>query len=74
MVIKLVSEAIFYILAGILGIYSVAMVYVLLRFGRSKILALLLCAFYLIILTSLYAAALQNLSAIHFPADSQFLL
>lgn len=65
--IKLAAEIIFYGLLGILGIYSVMMVYVLVRYGKSKILALAASAFYAIILTTLYGAALANFQAIKFP-------
>lgn len=58
--IKLLSVIIFYGLMLILGFLSTLMVYVLVRFGKSKILAILLSAFYLMIMTSLYAAALSN--------------
>lgn len=71
--IKLAAEIIFYGLLGILGLYSVMMVYVLVRYGKSKILALVASAFYAIILTTLYGAALANFAAIRFP-NIDFLL
>lgn len=67
--IKLVIEVIFYGAMLFLGFYSIIMIYVLLRFGKSKILGLIISVFYLILITSLYAAALENFNNIPF---SQF--
>lgn len=65
-IIKLIVQILFYGLIGLLTVYSMIMIYVLLRFGKSKILALIVGAFYLVIMLSLYSAALINLSNIPF--------
>ncbi|MBI4050672.1 MAG: hypothetical protein HY396_01710 [Candidatus Doudnabacteria bacterium] len=67
MIIKLLVQILFYGLMMILAFYSLLMVYVLLRFGKSKVLGLVLSAFYLILITSLYAAAIANFNQISFP-------
>ncbi|OGE77887.1 MAG: hypothetical protein A2751_02475 [Candidatus Doudnabacteria bacterium RIFCSPHIGHO2_01_FULL_46_14] len=67
MIIKLIVQTVFYILLGIHAIYSLVMVYILLHYGKSKILSLTVCALYAIIMTTLYAAALANFSALSFP-------
>jgi hypothetical protein len=57
---------IFYLLmAGFVG-YSLIALYALIRFGRSKILSLVIALLYLLISASLYAAALGSLNAIRF--------
>lgn len=67
MLIKLAVQAIFYILMGIHGLFSLVMVYVLLRYGKSKILGLTISALYAIVSTTLYAAAQANFNALTFP-------
>ena len=67
MIIKLLAQILFYGLAGILAAYSVVMVYALLRFGHSKILGLVLSGFYVIVIVTLYAAAVGNFARIAFP-------
>jgi len=49
------------------ALYSAVTVYVLLKFGKSKILAIVISLFYLVVMTSLYAAAVSNFEAIIFP-------
>jgi hypothetical protein len=41
-------------------------IYALLRFGRSKMLGIVVSLLYLIIAAGLYAAAVSNLNNIHF--------
>ncbi len=67
MIVKLLAQILFYGLMIILAFYSVLMVYVLLRFAKLKILALIISALYLILITSLYAAAVANFNQIPFP-------
>ncbi|OGE75639.1 MAG: hypothetical protein A3K06_00600 [Candidatus Doudnabacteria bacterium RIFCSPHIGHO2_01_52_17] len=65
--IKLIVYLLFYGLIFLVAAYSLIMVYILLRFGKSKILGVVLGAFYLLIMLSLYAAAEANLSHIPLP-------
>ena len=65
--IKLIVYLLFYALILLLAVYSLIMVYILLRFGKSKILGAVLSAFYLLVMLSLYAAAEANLSRIPLP-------
>jgi len=57
---------VFYIIMAGFVIYSLLAIYALLRFGRSKILAIIVSIIYLIISAGLYTMAVANLSAIHF--------
>ena len=68
--IEIVAKILFYALMGTFGVFSLIEVYILLRFGRSKILGLVLSAFYAILMLSLYAAALDNFQQIRFPQIS----
>ena len=68
--IKLLVQIIFYSLAGILALYSVVMIFVLLRYGRSKILGLVISGFYIIMVITIYAAAVGNFVRITFPEIS----
>ncbi len=61
---KLLFEILFFAAMTILGIFSLIMIYVLLRFGKSKSLGLILSALYLLLMISLFAAAVANLNAI----------
>ncbi len=65
--IKLAASVIVYLLLAGLGLYSLAMLYALLRFGKSKLLGLLVTAFYLILMLSLYSAVQSNFDKIVFP-------
>lgn len=67
MIIKLLVQTVFFILMGIHGLYSIVMVYILLRYGKSKILGLMVSALYAIIVTTLYAAAMANFNQLTFP-------
>ena len=57
---------IFYIIMAGFVIYSLFALYALLRFGKSKILSIVVALIYLIFCASLYAAAVANLNAIKF--------
>ncbi len=57
---------IFYIIMAGFVLYSLLALYALLRFGRNKILAIIVSLLYLIITAGLYAAAISNLSNIKF--------
>ena len=56
----------FYVVTAGFILYSLMALYSLLRWGQSKITAILVSVFYLIIATSLYAAAIIKLNAIKF--------
>ena len=55
--ILLITQIIFYGLILVLGIFSLTMIYALLRFGKSKVLALVLVVLYTILMAGLYTAA-----------------
>lgn len=57
---KLILQILFYLLMGGFALYSFTMVYILLRYGKSKILGLSVAVFYFILIASLYGAALAN--------------
>lgn len=57
---------VFYIIMAGFVLYSLIALYALLRFGRSKILAIIVSILYLLISASLYAVAVSNLNSIHF--------
>ena len=62
---SLLALAFYLFMAGFI-LYSLISLYALMRFGRSKILAIIVSIIYLIISASLYAAAVGNLNLIHF--------
>jgi len=57
---------VFYIVTAGFILYSLVALYALLRFGRSKVVGILVSVFYLIMATSLYTAAIIKLNAIRF--------
>ena len=57
---------IFYIIMAGFVLYSLLALYALLRFGRSKVLAIGISIIYLIISAGLYAVAVGNLNNIKF--------
>jgi hypothetical protein len=57
---------VFYLFMAGFVLYSLLAIYSLLRFGQSKILGIIISILYLIISAGLYAAAVNNLNAIHF--------
>lgn len=65
--IKTVSEILFYLVILALSLYSLIMVYSLLRYGQSKLLGIVVSALYLVIFFSLFLAALGNFESIPFP-------
>ena len=64
--LKTLLELLFDLTMLVLAIYSLILVYILFRFGQSKALSLVVSALYVIIMASLYAAALQNFNAVPF--------
>jgi len=52
---------VFYVLMAGFILYSLIALYALLRFGRSKIVGILVSILYLVITAGLYAAAVANL-------------
>lgn len=72
MILQLLVQSVFYILLGIHALYSLVMVYILLRYGKSKILSLTVCALYAIVITTLYAAAMANFTQLSFPDFNLF--
>ncbi len=65
--IKLLAEILFYALMLLLAVYSAVMIYVLLRFGESKIFGFVLSAFYFLLMVSFYAAASVQFENLPFP-------
>lgn len=57
---------VFYVLMAGFLLYSLLALYAVLRFGRSKILAIIVSLLYLMISAGLYAAAVGNLDNIRF--------
>lgn len=64
---QLAALVIFYGLMAILGLFSLVMIYVLLRFGKSTMLGLVVIGLYLVIMGSLYGLAIANFAALQFP-------
>ena len=56
---------IFYLLMAGFVLYSLLALYALLKFGRTKILAIVVSLLYLIVMAGLYAAAVGNLNNIN---------
>ena len=65
--IEFAAKIIFYALMSLFGIYGLLMIYILLRFGRSTLLGIVLSAFYAVLILSLYAAAVASFEQIPFP-------
>lgn len=65
--IKIAAQLIFHLIMLFFGVYSLVMVYVLMRFGESKIVGALITVLYFIVMGSLYAAATANFYHIPFP-------
>ncbi|MBX4186936.1 MAG: hypothetical protein KW802_01600 [Candidatus Doudnabacteria bacterium] len=53
---------IFYLLMVVFVLYSLLAIYSLLRFGRTKIMGIIMALLYLIICAALYASAVGNLN------------
>jgi hypothetical protein len=70
MLITILAKIIFFGLILILALYSVIMLYSLIRFGKSKVLGLVMSALYLLLMVSLYTAAQNGFNAILFPTLS----
>ncbi len=64
--IQTILALIFYIIMAGFAFYSILAIYTLLRYARSKPLALAVVLLYLVISSGLYAAALINLNSIKF--------
>lgn len=67
MIIKLISEIIFWGLMLLFGLFGFAMIFSLLKYGKSLILGLAVSAVFLIIMFSLFGAAVVNFNNINFP-------
>lgn len=65
-IVSTILGLIFYLLMAGFMLYSLLTIYSLLRFGRSRILGIIVSILYLIITAGLYAAAVSNLNAIKF--------
>lgn len=65
--IRIIAQLIFHLMMLFFGIYSLVMVYVLIRFGESKTIGILITVLYFIVMGSLYAAATANFYHIPFP-------
>jgi hypothetical protein len=57
---------VFYLLMAGFAIYSLLALYALMRFGRTKILTIIVSVIYLLISGGLYAAAVSYLNAVKF--------
>ncbi len=66
MEIKFLFQILFFALMLLIALISLVIIYVLLRFGKSRTLGLTISAFYILIMISLYAAAFANFSLIPF--------
>ncbi|OGE82461.1 MAG: hypothetical protein A3B10_00085 [Candidatus Doudnabacteria bacterium RIFCSPLOWO2_01_FULL_44_21] len=64
--ISSIVSLIFYLIMAGFVLYSLIALYALLRYGRSKILAIVVSLVYLTITAGLYVAAVNNLSNIKF--------
>ena len=53
---------------AVFALYSAVMIYSLLRFGKSKILGIVISIFYLVVMLSLFAAATANFADIAIPS------
>lgn len=67
MIVRLIAEVIFYGLMLLFGLFSFAMIFTLLKYGRSVIVGLVISAVFLIVMFSLYATALANFGKLPFP-------
>ena len=61
-----ILSIVFYLIMVGIVLYSLIAIYALLRYGRDRILAIIISLVYLIISASLYAAAVGNLNNIKF--------
>ena len=61
-----IISIIFYLIVAAFVLYSLLALFSLLKFGRSKILGIIISLLYLIITVSLYAAAVGNLNSLKF--------
>jgi len=59
--INLIVTAIYYILVAGLALFSIFAVYILMRYGRNKILGLSVCLFYAILFLALFQQSHQAL-------------
>ncbi len=64
--IKSLAEILFYGLMILLAVYSSTLVYVILRFGKSKVLGFILSLTFVLILFSLFGVANVNFQQIPF--------
>lgn len=61
------AQIVFYALTTLFAVYSFLLIYVLLRFGQSRILGFTLSALYVFALLVLYSTAQYYFSALTFP-------
>ena len=66
MTTKFLFQILFFALMLLIALISLVIIYVLLRFGKSRTLGLTVSAFYVLIMVSLYAIAFANFSLIPF--------
>lgn len=67
MIIEEIAKLLFYGFSGLIGLYSIIMIYVLLAYGRSRVLGLALSAFYVLLIVSIYSSAVGQFLRITFP-------
>lgn len=66
------AKLVFYFLMSAITLYALISVYALIRFAQSKALALIVSALFLIIMLSLFGAAVGNFRQIPFEQFSFF--
>lgn len=64
--VETILALVFYIIMAGFAIYSLMAIYALVRYGRSKLIALGIALLYLVVMAGLYAAAVENLNHIKF--------
>mgnify|MGYP001583952719 CR=1 FL=1 len=67
MILELLAKIVFYGFILLFSLFSFAMIYTLLRYGKSLALGLIMSAVYVVIIVSLYATALVNFNRLNFP-------
>ena len=68
MIVKLAAQIIFYGLTLLFALFSFAMIFTLLKYGKSLILGLAVSAVFLLIMFSLFGAAVVNFNNLNFPS------
>lgn len=67
MIVKFIAQIIFYGLMLLFALFGFAMIFSLLKYGKSVVLGLAISAVFLIVMFSLFGAAVVNFNNINFP-------